>query len=349
MTDVSLTPAKLEDRLRASGRVVHTRTLRSWYSVEKGLLPPPQRYGRGQGHGAIWFWQSPDVFEQACIVYDALEQNRRTDFAKWCLWWCGYDVSPNDIRRIWLKKFSKEKLDRKTAIGEFPSDKYEDVIEHFEKRIVRDQKIDESSARELSRAIILAIQEPMNGKLNRDELSELSDELPRIFNVFANPTGVPINITAGQLEKYWPFVKLLIAIDAKRRLLESVTDNELVTAQQYLRKLGQFLQSITEAANSAAETSDFLLRYKLALVSTLSPPIFRVILLLIKSGNLERLEATASWLEKLTEESKNYQKHRLEGSGANNGPIYQAEGNAPLDELINVWKGFNWQAVYTSL
>lgn len=79
-----------------SGRPVTERALRDW--VEKGLLPPRRRVGRGRGQGVAWVWTDRAIVRQAAIVDDLLTWHGRVATAGLPLWVLGYDVPVEAVR-----------------------------------------------------------------------------------------------------------------------------------------------------------------------------------------------------------------------------------------------------------
>lgn len=347
MTEVRLTPAELESRLRMSGRAVGSRTLRSWYSPEKGFLPPPQRHGRGRGAGAVWTWEDPEIFERACIVYDALEIKRRAYFAQWCLWWCGYRVDPTVIRHTWLKMLESEKIRRRTEPGELSADRYSHEIESLSTKLQKAHGIRSYAATGLALAVVLANQEPVGGNLNEDEGHDLLEGIFQFTKNWKMPAGTRFSIAQSDLDRFWPAFKAIISIDARVRLIKSASDEEFSQSQRFICVLGRFLKSTALVSNDGSLTPEYLLQLRIALAHTFGPPIFRIVLQLIRTGNHDRLAATEGVLQRLA--ATLTQGPKTKGSNRRpSGTQVTGEFSDAIQELLNIWNDLPVSSLYIS-
>lgn len=91
-----LTVTELIDCMAESGRRMTRRTARNWWSI--GILPRPERTGRGRGIGSVSYWRDRKVLLQAQIAHDLLGKRVSLQATAADLWLVGYPV-PNDIVR----------------------------------------------------------------------------------------------------------------------------------------------------------------------------------------------------------------------------------------------------------
>lgn len=93
--------------LSARGIDVSKRRLVDW--IQKGLLPRPEKRGRGRGLGISALWHQVNIVEQAANVALSLKSNRRVAQAYLPLWLMGFEVPHGKVRRplidAWQEKF----------------------------------------------------------------------------------------------------------------------------------------------------------------------------------------------------------------------------------------------------
>ena len=106
---MTLTPKQVIEELAKTGRHVEARTLTDWRS--RGLLPKLAERGRGHGKGKGYFWTDADILDRVALVADL--PSWETDRTILALWFCGFEVSTEQMREAWLK--SIERVSRQLA------------------------------------------------------------------------------------------------------------------------------------------------------------------------------------------------------------------------------------------
>jgi hypothetical protein len=106
---MALTPKQVIEELAKTGRHVKPRSLTDWRS--RGLLPKLADRGRGQGKGKGYFWTDDNILDRAALVADL--PSWETDRTILALWFCGFEVSIEQMRGAWLK--SIERVSRQLA------------------------------------------------------------------------------------------------------------------------------------------------------------------------------------------------------------------------------------------
>ena len=100
---MTLTPNQVIEELAKTGRHVEARTLTDWGS--RGLMPKPIEKGRGQGKGKSYFWTDHNILDRVALVADL--PSWETDRTILALWFCGFEVSPEQMREAWLKSIER--------------------------------------------------------------------------------------------------------------------------------------------------------------------------------------------------------------------------------------------------
>jgi hypothetical protein len=100
---VALTQQQVVEALATTGRIVEARTLVDWR--RRGLLPKLKEKGRGQGMGKVYFWEQPNIVDQAAFVFDLGGwDTRKILLALWC---CGFNTPLEELRRAWIETAEK--------------------------------------------------------------------------------------------------------------------------------------------------------------------------------------------------------------------------------------------------
>ena len=107
-----ITPEDLRTELDRLGVAVSLRTLTDWRA--KGLLPPLEKKGLGQGRGTTHYWSDPEVIPQAALIHRFLGEYAVADAVLLELWTAGYSVSHERAKESWITHLKK----RETRISE---------------------------------------------------------------------------------------------------------------------------------------------------------------------------------------------------------------------------------------
>jgi hypothetical protein len=300
------------------------------------LLPALKQRGRGRGPGAIWYWSEPDILERAKIVYDALSRNRRSYYALWVLWFCGFEVSPADIRRIWLDVSQSDLANRRAEPGELLADKYVDEIETLTRQIKRGQGLEDFDARAIATEIVVAMHERPDIGFNDDEFVELLGALNRIVEQRKILGDSGLYISGTVLTEILSFERRFISLKAIRDLLTSSSDDEFLRAQHYLSLLGSLISAMIVAAGPTRERDEQLFILRTHVAPSFGPWIFRLALMVIKSGQERHLEASEQIIGKI--------RGRLLAGTANGGNDRRTQ--ALTRQLDNIWRELDVKRLY---
>ena len=328
------TPKELRKSLEKSGRYVTERVLTDWRG--KGLLPQLKGRGKGRGRGVGRYWDEPDILEHAVVVHDALSLIRRTYYAQWVLWFCGFSVPPDIVQKIWLRILESGRIKRRAEPGELPADKYTDKIELLSKQLERNQKLDPRDADPIAREIVIATNEHPKIGIDQFEHVELLRAVARLVDDRKLLGDSGTSVTSAALSKMQHFERSFISLKAIKGLLNSASDKEFLRAQNYLRLLGSLLSTLAVAEYPTTEAENEILKLRILSASSFTPPIFRLILMVMKSGQERQLELSVPLITKL--------RGRFLAGFAKGQK--DARSQALFRQLFNVWKDLDVNKLY---
>lgn len=125
---------QLVAELQRRGYHVTERQLRDWRV--RGLLPPLNLRSQGRGLGVVRYWEDNEIIlSQAITVCDFLDRNGRAKWALLGLWFAGYKVKLETVRRLWLELLART---RKEWLGNALSkEECEDALGDLSSRLAK--------------------------------------------------------------------------------------------------------------------------------------------------------------------------------------------------------------------
>lgn len=152
---MALTPKEVIEELAKTGRHVEPRTLTDWR--RRGLLPKLSERGQGHGRGKAYFWTDADILDRVALVADL--PSWETDRTILALWFCGFEVSPEQMREAWLKSIERvsrqlakqdvdESFDNSAQLSYF--ERLEDALHNIAASITRQKKAEGDAMSEFS-------------------------------------------------------------------------------------------------------------------------------------------------------------------------------------------------------
>ncbi len=150
-----LTPKDVIDELAKTGRHVEPRTLTDWR--RRGLLPKLSERGRGHGKGKAYFWADADILDRVALVADL--PSWETDRTILALWFCGFEVPPEQMKKAWLQAI--ERVSRQVAKQDMDApfdnsvqlsyfERLEDALHNIATSITRQKKAEGDAMSEFS-------------------------------------------------------------------------------------------------------------------------------------------------------------------------------------------------------
>lgn len=269
----TLSERQLADALAARGRVVTLTQLSTWR--RNGLLPPLADHGQGPGRGKTYHWHEPDIFAQACAVFDLQQKYGKHDVVVRMLWLLGYPVAHPQLRRAWNHRASNRKFQcRAKKLPEFwlrrPADATLSLLD-----------------------AALTIGETLHNDDSTEglpipEIIELVfARLARLNHVARGPAA------SGRL---WHLIEILTRSLEMSDLLAVTSDDELDTAQAILRSAARLVQSCAGDLSGAFAVDDSQM-WNIRLAERLGPTLFMLILLQVRAGAEQPLAAVFESLE----------------------------------------------------
>ncbi|MDR5726522.1 MAG: hypothetical protein RB191_03535 [Terriglobia bacterium] len=332
MKPLRLTPQQLIEHLAKSGRFIERRTLTSWRTM--GLLPQLKSKGRGKGPGKIQYWDDPQVIDQAIILCDTMETKRRSDFARWVLWFCGYDVDPELVRKYWLKVLKRKRLSSDAEPGELVADKYAIEIDRLTIDLSEIEYLDAQTAPPIAREIIIAANEPANIPMVRDEFDELFEVVRVLVQRFNSKNQLDISTSRKSLREFVGLFRKFTSNVALQKTLEEISADELRRAQSYLRAVGSLLRV---GASQGPEIDEFqILELRRQVAPVFGRIIFEAILVIMNSGQEKILVSARSVIFRIAEGCRLQVVH----------PKIKYEAMADFDKLLNVFSDLDWRRLY---
>ena len=229
------------------GYPISSRKLTDW--VRKGLLPPLEQHGRGQGMGKEYFWPGQSVIAQAVVVSEYLSWTNRSDDALLLTWFAGYPVPLNQVRRIWARR----QAGNNSAVTQKFPDSFE-LQEWIRRGIQREGKklgkpFPLSLATSMYTALLTNDFETIDGLSPADE-RRLNEEVAN----FLNESGGGSSAVKGTVltKKGLDFIHRNLSPAQRQRLIESATAQDLLEAQRDWRVTTGFMATILRYAIRAA-------------------------------------------------------------------------------------------------
>ena len=221
------------------GYPLSSRKLTDW--VRKGLLPPLEQHGRGQGMGKEYFWPSRAVIAQTVVVSEYLSWTNRSDDTLLLTWFAGYSVPLDQVRRIWARRHA----DRNSAVNQKFPDSF-DLHEWIRQGIHRESKklgkpFPLTAATSIYAALLTSDFNPVDSLSPADE-QRLNEEVADLLNEGGDSSS-DINGTV-LIKKGLDFIHRNLSPTQRQRLIESATEQDLLEAQRDWRAITGFMATI---------------------------------------------------------------------------------------------------------
>lgn len=240
-----------------------------------GLLPPLASYGLGPGKGKSYYWREPDILAHACAAFDLRKKYAKPDLVILRLWLLGYCVPLPQLRRAWNHRGKNLERSRLSIPPVATADT------------------------ELQGAASLLLQAAL---LMSDSLADADGRDDRLVVkiielAFARlPRADRLDHSAARAEQLWRLVRTLTRMLEASDLIAQASDEELCAAQSYLRVVARLIQSCASGLSNDLY-ADVTEPWSIWLAERIGAPLFLLILVEIRSGKRERLEALRRTIE----------------------------------------------------
>ncbi len=222
------------------GYSISSRKLTDW--VQKGLLPPLQQQGRGQGRGKEYFWTERSVISQAIVVSEYLSWTNRTDHTLMFTWFAGYPVPLDRVRSVW----SDRQAHNLSALNQQFPDPF-DLQERITHSMQRANKkssnpIPVTLATHVYTALLSSDFDPLDS-LTADNEPRLMEEIDSLLNEYGTASKAPI--AAIELIKHGlEFIHKNFGPVQRQSMIRSATEQDFLEAQRDWRLITGFLSTI---------------------------------------------------------------------------------------------------------
>jgi hypothetical protein len=293
-----ISQTQLVAELERHGYHVTERQLRDWRA--KGLLPPLNLRSQGRGLGVLRYWKDNErVLSQAMNVCDSLDRNGRAKWALLGLWFTGYEVKPETVRRLWLESLARA---RKEWLGNAHSkDECEDALGDLSHRFAKGMRY-KTLTRELDldwEQLEPLLQETLSVCFSPDPEIAIDDEVvdaaQTLISHGSNRADRPEIVSRENIEKWLALIQTNLSIDAMRHLISAVTDEELKTSHTRWSSVLTIIRLLSSNANGGVISEDLAKIGRRAAIQFGSVCIFGL-LLIDKKGK-------GQWLDLQLEEA----------------------------------------------
>lgn len=230
-----VTPKQLIAELGRRGYPVTDRKIRDWR--DKGLLPPLERHGNGQGRGTRFCWNNEEVINQAIAAYELLSRRARTTDAILGLWFIGYPMEPKAIKPLWLARLKRTQnallhggFDREAA-----DDKLSSLSAKLTHSLATQSGIVHRHLESLVTEFVSALLNP-SYSISDDDIWELGSAASALLTTFVEDDARFV-ISNPLLARALTFTRQNLSLDSALNLIASATNAELEIAHQRWRSV----------------------------------------------------------------------------------------------------------------
>jgi hypothetical protein len=240
--------------LARTGRNVPLSRLTAWR--KDGLLPPLSSTGLGAGAGRAYYWLEPDIVAHAAMAHDGMARHGRADMVALALWLRGFTVPLPKLRRAWQSRLKARKT-----------------------RTIHKAPWGSSAAvpADLSQVLLQA----MLGAAGAVRPDDADRPMLLMLAGAARRLDIPAGDSTQRVRQFWQMAQLLTCGLAATDLLAQASDEEMLQAQEYLRRTLRFI------ADSVDDEIEVVVRL-------LGETVFLYVLALLRSGQNAVLEAVAA-------------------------------------------------------
>lgn len=250
-----ISQTQLVAELQILGYRVTERQLRDWRA--KGLLPPLDLRSRGRGLGISRHWDDKErVLSQAMTVCDLLDRNGRAKWTPLGLWFAGYEMKLETVRKLWLQSLERA---RKEWLGNALSkEECEDALGDLSHRLAKGMR-NATWARELDldwEKFEPLLHETLNVCFNPDPEIAIDDEVVNAARTLilrgTKPAARPGAMGREDLERWLMFIQANLSNDAMRDLISAATNDQLRTAHNRWSSVLSIIRLLSSIAHGGA-------------------------------------------------------------------------------------------------
>jgi hypothetical protein len=272
--------------MASAGRPVSLRELSNWR--KDGLLPPLASHGLGSGKGKSYYWREDDIVANACATFDLLGKYGRADTVACMLWLLGFRVPLPQLRRAWKHRCRLQ-----------PGPAIRTPAESFQAGDLRDFLGGLEIAGDLP-CLLLNIALNLTGPVapdrdgeNREIVALLDRALARLLRHNAEARS-DIRLAEQLLQ----MIRIVGAALEASELVAKTPDADMHEAQHYMCVAARLLRD-SSGAHDLGDSFSRTLPWSPRLAESLGPPLFLLILVMLRSGRRPALQRAAEKIESM--------------------------------------------------
>jgi hypothetical protein len=253
--------------LAASGRFLTPRAARDWWT--KGLLPRPQRRGLGRGKGTETFWTTPNIKEQAQVVYDLLLRRPRADVAIVGLWLLGFPVDLRRVREVYERAHCR-------VVSQPPDDAASESAVMF---VRQNAKLDKIPPHAKDAGINLAVEffGVFYGVKQPFYSFGLAEYWSMVKPYLQSGKFSDMHLRDTDFATYAKYLKEMASLPAQRDAIITATDYELVRARRFVQFVFGYIDRVAGAVRRGEEFDGFGRHLLIALGATAIPILIAIL------------------------------------------------------------------------
>jgi len=237
-----MTPKRVTRICTRLGYEITERKMTDW--IRKGLMPPLNHKGRGHSKGKLYYWDSPYIVAQLLAAEGLMSWYSRSKYVLLMLWFNGFNINASLVRETWL---SVLKGRNQGLIAKYP-DPF-DWEEKIDRLMLRDIRALDTSEKAIMKVLKFIAKIIWSNEF--DLVNQLSEENPEVLDaqMFGRrEAGENDTSNSGLLVNGLVFLKKHFSPDAKIKLLESASNEELMQAQEDWSIVLRFFESLLRAS-----------------------------------------------------------------------------------------------------
>jgi len=291
---------ELSQELERLGYPTGIRRLTDWR--QKDLLPDLQSQGRGPGRGKFFYWDEPDILQQALLLADAFNNRVTVERAALLLAFAGFDVDAKRTRQLWLEQLTRleRHFNKPQDMHGYADDEFWDTGVELARQSDGLPGVDEDAMEHLAVEGLKIVCSSDAFCHSAEELNDITSTINNFLlaSIQQKQIAGSIKLTAHHTDRILALLRLLFGFSEIKALIRSCSLEQFRDAARYFQKLVQTAEhlALTFTADSTKTQTSFAIR---AIFRAIFGPIVLPLLLkLLHEGHGKRLQRTERALDR---------------------------------------------------